>query len=157
MPESIQIRAGGAELIELTKPLWEKQKTYHLGIDRLSPENYVDLSFEERAIRIQKKGAHLTTLLAKDRTTDHLIGYSLATINLEGVGEIDSVFVEENYRGKGVGTALIKATLVWMEENKVQKTKLHVLDVNQSAVSLYRTLGFEPRMVEMIRRPSDPE
>ncbi len=157
MPKSIQIRAGGAELIGLTKPLWEKQKTYHLGIDRLSPENYVDLSFEERAIRIQKKGAHLTTLLAEDRTTDHLIGYSLATINLEGVGEIDSVFVEENYRGKGVGTALIKATLVWMEENKVQKTKLHVLDVNQSAVSLYRTLGFEPRMVEMIRRPSDPE
>ena len=61
MPESIQIRAGGAELIELTKPLWEKQKTYHLGIDRLSPENYVDLSFEERAIRIQKK-EHISPL-----------------------------------------------------------------------------------------------
>ena len=152
MSQTFRIRSGGPELIELTEPLWQKQKAYHLVIDQINSESYLDLSFEERMEKIREKGERLTTLLAEDAETGLLIGYSLATINAAGLGEIDSVFVEEDRRGKGIGTALIKATLQWMEENKAQKTKIHVLDVNQSAFSLYCTLGFEPRLIEMIHK-----
>ena len=152
MSQSIPIRSGGAELIALTEPLWQKQKAYHLEIDHVNPDSYVDLSFEERMDEIRGKAEHLITLLAEDADTGKLIGYNLSTINSAGLGEIDSVFVEEDYRGKGIGTALIKETLEWMDENKAKRTKMHVLEANQSAFKLYRALGFEPRLIEMIHK-----
>ena len=154
MSQPIQIRSGGPELIELTEPLWQKQKAYHIEIDHISPDVYVGISFEKRMEEIREKAKSLITVLAEDVGDGGLVGYSLGTVNEKGLGEIDSIFVEEEYRGQGIGTTLIKETLAWMDENNARKIKMHVLDVNQSAYSLYRTFGFEARLVEMIRKPS---
>lgn len=45
----------------------------------------------------------------------------------------------------------MRIALNWMEENKASKTKIHVLEVNQQALKLYRTLGFKVRQLELIR------
>ena len=45
----------------------------------------------------------------------------------------------------------MRIALNWMEKNKASKTKIHVLEVNQQALKLYRTLGFKVRQLELIR------
>ena len=157
MPQSIQFRTGGSEFIGETEPLWDQQKAYHLKIDSIHPESIVDITFESRMQQLTDKAVHLLVVLAEDSDTGQVVGYGLGTINAAGLGEIDSVFVEESYRGQGIGTKLIRTILDWMEEKEARRIKIHVLEVNQQAFKLYRALGFETRQLEMLRRTPNQE
>jgi RimJ/RimL family protein N-acetyltransferase len=54
-----------------------------------------------------------------------------------------SMSIRKNYRGKGIGKALLKALLEWAEENPlIEKVSLGVFSTNQRAISLYKQMGF---------------
>ncbi|MHB9028547.1 MAG: GNAT family N-acetyltransferase [Candidatus Latescibacterota bacterium] len=57
--------------------------------------------------------------------------------------------VHRDWRGKGIGTRLIDATLERARELKLERIELEVFASNGNAVSLYRKTGFE---VEGVRR-----
>lgn len=60
------------------------------------------------------------------------------------------ISVRKGWRGKGIGTRLMKAALEWAEGNEVVKrVQLEVLAENVEAIELYERLGFE---VEGVRR-----
>lgn len=53
------------------------------------------------------------------------------------------ITVVKSWRGRGVGTALMKVLLDWAAENPiVEKVKLGVVASNEQALRLYRKLGF---------------
>ncbi len=53
------------------------------------------------------------------------------------------ITVASDYRGHGVGTALIEAMLEWAREHPtIEKVRLSVLAVNVRAIRLYERLGF---------------
>ncbi len=60
------------------------------------------------------------------------------------------MYLDEEYRRKGIGTTLVKKFLDWLHEKKVQDIRLRVYDKNLDAVHAYRNCGFESFMVEMI-------
>ena len=151
LTSTIRYRIGGVEQIDVTEPLWHKQKAYHLKIDTINPECFDGIEFNTRMQQLKDKAEELITVLAEDPETEQVIAYCLATINAVKLGEVDSVYVEDLYRGQGIGTELMRIALNWMEENKASKTKIHVLEVNQQALKLYRTLGFKVRQLELIR------
>ena len=151
MSLTIRYRLGGVEQIDVTEPLWQKQKAYHLKIDTINPECFNGIEFSTRMQQLKDKAESLIAILAEDSEAKEIVAYCLATINAAKLGEVDSVYVEEPYRGQGIGTELIRIALNWMEENKASKTKIHVLESNQQALKLYRALGFKVRQLEMIR------
>jgi len=52
--------------------------------------------------------------------------------------------VSENWRGKGVGHALLKAFIDWVGKNPIlTRIELHVHSDNEAAINLYECLGFE--------------
>jgi len=62
--------------------------------------------------------------------------------------------ITESYRGKGIGTELLKALFEWAEAHpRVEKICLKVFDANPKAVKLYQNLGFieEGRLKKCLR------
>ena len=62
------------------------------------------------------------------------------------------MLVEREWRGRGVGTALLQALIAWAEEHPaIEKLGLAVYETNRPAIALYRRFGF----VEEGRRPRE--
>jgi RimJ/RimL family protein N-acetyltransferase len=70
-----------------------------------------------------------------------------------GCGEI-GMMVAADWRGRGVGTALVVAAIEWARANQLHKLTLSVFPHNEAAIALYRKFGFleEGRRPKQIRR-----
>jgi ribosomal protein S18 acetylase RimI-like enzyme len=72
-----------------------------------------------------------------------------------GFGEIGMAVARE-WRGKGVGSALMAEAIDWARERGLHKLSLSVFAHNDAAIALYRKFGFveEGRRVKHYRRQS---
>ena len=70
-----------------------------------------------------------------------------------GFGEIGMAVARE-WRGRGVGSALLAAAIEWARERDLHKLSLSVFPHNAAAIALYRKFGFveEGRRVKQFRR-----
>jgi GNAT superfamily N-acetyltransferase len=59
------------------------------------------------------------------------------------------MFVEPDWRGRGVNARLIAALKEWCRANGVTELRLDVYADNEPAVRAYRKAGFRASMVEM--------
>ena len=64
--------------------------------------------------------------------------------------------VAREWRGRGVGSALMAAAIDWARERGLHKLSLGVWPHNTAAIALYRKFGFveEGRKVKQYRRKS---
>jgi GNAT superfamily N-acetyltransferase len=58
---------------------------------------------------------------------------------------LEDLYVRAQFRGKGIGTALLSAVADLAEREKKKAMQWEVLDWNQGAIALYRSLGAEFR------------
>lgn len=72
-----------------------------------------------------------------------------------GFGEL-GMMVAAEWRGRGVGTALVAAAIDWARAQGLHKLTLSVFPHNEAAIALYRKFGFveEGRRTRHIRRAS---
>jgi ribosomal protein S18 acetylase RimI-like enzyme len=72
-----------------------------------------------------------------------------------GYGELGMAIARE-WRGRGVGSALMEAAIEWSRECGLHKLSLSVWPHNAAAIALYRKYGFveEGRHVKQFRRQS---
>jgi RimJ/RimL family protein N-acetyltransferase len=72
-----------------------------------------------------------------------------------GFGEIGMAVVRE-WRGRGIGSALLAAAIDWARERGLHKLSLEVFPHNAAGIALYRRFGFveEGRKVRQYRRQS---
>jgi RimJ/RimL family protein N-acetyltransferase len=72
-----------------------------------------------------------------------------------GYGEI-GMAVKSDWRGHGVGTALMAAAIDWARDHGLHKLSLSVFAHNDAAIALYRKFGFvdEGRQIKHYRRQS---
>jgi RimJ/RimL family protein N-acetyltransferase len=72
-----------------------------------------------------------------------------------GFGEIGMAVARE-WRGQGVGTALVATAIEWSRERGLHKLSLSVFPHNTAAIALYRKFGFveEGRRIKHFRRTS---
>ena len=70
-----------------------------------------------------------------------------------GFGEL-GMSVAREWRGRGVGSALLAAAIEWAREQDMHKLSLSVFPHNAAAIALYRKFGFveEGRRVKQFRR-----
>ena len=70
-----------------------------------------------------------------------------------GFGEI-GIMVARDWRGLGVGSALVAAGIEWGREHGLDKLTLSVFPHNEAAIALYRKFGFveEGLRLKHIRR-----
>ena len=70
-----------------------------------------------------------------------------------GFGEV-GMMVAADWRGRGVGTALVAAAIEWARARGLHKLALSVFPHNSAAIALYRKFGFveEGRLIRHVRR-----
>ena len=113
--------------------------------DGIAAEPPIDV--EARAASLRLDG----TLVAI--AVDEVVGYLRVEASSFGFGEI-GMMVARDWRGRGVGSALVAAAIEWGRENGLHKLTLSVFPHNEAAISLYRKFGFaeEGRREKQIRR-----
>jgi RimJ/RimL family protein N-acetyltransferase len=84
-----------------------------------------------------------------------IIGMIHIEVSRHGFGEF-GMLVDREWRGRGVGSALIQAAIDWAREHGLHKLSLEVFAHNGAAVALYRKCGFveEGHRVKHYRRAS---
>lgn len=65
--------------------------------------------------------------------------------------DLDTLFVSEYHRGKGVGTALFRAVQAWARERKAQSLQLITLGENDYARRFYEKMGMQELMIRYIK------
>jgi RimJ/RimL family protein N-acetyltransferase len=86
-------------------------------------------------------------------------GEVVGSLHLEpsrfGFGEIGMAVARE-WRGRGVGSALLAAAIEWARQRELHKLSLSVFPHNAAAIALYRKFGFveEGRRIKHYRRAS---
>ncbi len=149
---------GGAEILDEVEPLWRKLNKHHQGKSTYFAEHFARFTFAERRQDLEHKAevGALLVEIARDRETGDHAGYCVSSVDGEGVGEIDSLFVEADYRGRGVGDLLISRALAWLEERGARDTKIVVAYGNEEVLAFYARYGFYPRTYVLRRRDSEP-
>jgi ribosomal protein S18 acetylase RimI-like enzyme len=67
-------------------------------------------------------------------------------------GWVYYVAVREDVRGRGYGTALMRAAEDWLRDRAIPKIQLMVRDDNAAAAGFYEALGYEPAEVRVLGR-----
>jgi len=61
--------------------------------------------------------------------------------------------VAEPWRGRGIGTALVKTAIEWAEAAGADRMRLEVFTHNDRAIALYRGMGFHDEETQVGRYP----
>jgi ribosomal protein S18 acetylase RimI-like enzyme len=79
-----------------------------------------------------------------------VVGYLIGSIKepedfrtITSIAEADNTFVEESYRGKGIGSAMYKEFENWCKERGVQKIRHTASAKNINAIAFYESSGSE--------------
>lgn len=95
---------------------------------------------ERRARVLQNDGRPSAAYVA--RTEDGtVIGETTSYRDAEGVQQVGSLYVDKNWQGRGVGSALMQKVLDWADSK--EPIVLEVASYNEQAKAFYRKCGFE--------------
>ena len=153
-PDPIKYRTTGIAGIECVRPLWDQLNRHHHTRARAFRDHYEQWTFDDRKADFERIAAagHLRIDLAMDAVSGKYVGYCIASVSQEKYGEIESVFIEEAYRSRGVGSALMKRALGWLTAQGSTRIRVSVADGNEDAFPFYRKFGFHPRLTVLEMR-----
>ena len=138
--------SGNARLIDKVASLWQELNKQHLSLSPYFKDYYRTLTFEDRKRSIQQRaiGGEIRVDLALN-DSGQPIGYCITSIDRTLTGEIDSIFVDPQYRGQGIGTVLMEKALDWLKVKGAKKNVVSVAVGNEQAYVFYEQFGFFPR------------
>lgn len=144
--ERFEFINGGVELLDLVGPLWDKLNEHHGNNSNHFSHKFRSLTFEIRKNKLNGD-KEINIDLIKDKETGLYIGYCISTVSKDLTGEIDSLFVEKEYRSFGLGDKLMKNSLKWLNDKGVKTKIIGVAEGNESALSFYERYGFYKRRI----------
>jgi GNAT superfamily N-acetyltransferase len=142
-------RLVGPDRLEAIRPLWEKLRAYHAPLLHRFPGELPPFIFEPRKQEILAKAAaeRIRIELVSVAPGAEDIAYCVTTVSAGNRGELDSIFVDERFRGRGFGTELIRRALAWLETTGASSKVVTVAYANEKALALYQRFGFHPRTI----------
>jgi diamine N-acetyltransferase len=140
--------SGNEALLDEVKTLWEALNQHHLECSRDFRQHYLDMTWEKRKHELLRRAEagemHLD--LAMDEASGKTVGYCISSINTEEkTGEVESIYVEEAFRKRGIGGELMLKALAWIDHQDAEKKTVAVAAGNEEAFKFYRRFGFVTR------------
>jgi diamine N-acetyltransferase len=148
---SIDYVSGNQILLEDIRFLWEQLNQHMVGCSIGFKWHYLSMTFEKRKLVLLEKAGHgeMRVDMAVDKQSTKKVGYCISRIDESKTGEIESIFVNEDYRGLGIGGTLMQKALAWMDEKSAEKKVVAVGVGNEHAFAFYDRYGFRPRKTVM--------
>lgn len=150
--DKIKYETGGIELIPFVVPLWEQLNKLHMNNSINFTKRFNNFTFEDRKNSFEKEGKKLFIILVKDSNIDEYIGYLISSTSKENVGEVESIYINYEYRGLQIGDVLMKKSLAWMNSKGAKKIIIGVAAGNEEVYSFYKKFGFYPK-VTILEQP----
>lgn len=78
---------------------------------------------------------------------DGIVGYLAGSINARSYcttrcGEIDNIFVDQEFRNFGIGTVLVENFLQYCKDQGIRQVKVTAYFANSQAIDFYKNSGF---------------
>ena len=140
------------EKIDLIRPLWEKLNAHHARISSYFSEDLRVRRFQDRKSQLLRESKKLHFLLVTVPSNGSAVAYCIASLTPAGEGEIDSMFVDEEYRGSGIGTKLMQRALAWLDDCGATSKSVVALFENAAALGFYAHFGFYPRNISLSQK-----
>jgi diamine N-acetyltransferase len=146
---TIEYRETDISEIHLIQPLWIQLNDYVCARATTFRTHFEQMTFEDRKSYFEKIA--ITGSLRIDLAFDPLrcggyFGYCVSSLSMEKNGEIESIFVHENYRSRSIGSGLVKRALAWFDESGSVRNRVSVSEGNEAAWDFYKKFGFSPRL-----------
>lgn len=133
-----------AQLARL-EPLWKKLNQQHLDNSNYFHQHFANMDFSQRsASLLAKETLHIFIATHKDS----IIGYCIASFDRQQ-GEIESIFIEAEFRQSGIGSRLMELALDCLHNMHCQRIRVAVAEGNDIALEYYQRFGFRPRLTIM--------
>ena len=152
---TIEYITGGSELLEFIRPLWKKLNEHHQTNSIYFSERFKKLDFDTRKKKFMDDvNIKLRIDLVKDIERQIFVGYCISTITIDLVGEVDSLYIEPEYRKFGIGDELMKESLKWLDSKDVQTKIVGVAEGNEDVLNFYSKYGFYKRttILEQVKK-----
>jgi ribosomal protein S18 acetylase RimI-like enzyme len=149
----IRFRNGGVELLDAIEPLWRALCEHHATINPDFAAFFRQRPFaaRKRAMLDRRPAALLVRLALADESA---VGYCVAALGTDGIGEIDSIYVASAHRSRGLGESLLRHALRWLDAQGAASVTVAVVPGNDRALAWYGRFGFAPRLTTLTR-PAD--
>ena len=135
--------------IDVVVPLWQKLLDFHISLSEYFAEHFRQRTWMARKAELmnKSKGGYLRIDVAEDTDTRENVGYCISSVSKIGIGELDSIFVNAEYRKYGIGDRLMQRALIWMDEKHARAKILVVGAGNEQVFTFYSRYGFYPRSI----------
>ncbi len=151
---AIEYREFGAARIDEIRPLWEKLNVHHADVSSHFTERFEAYTFEKRkkSLLAEAEGGQFLIVVAHDPAEIRDIGYCISTLKDSGRGEIESLFLEQSHRGRGIGDVLMERSLQWLDRQGAVEKIIHVVSGNEQACGFYERYGFVPHCTVLLQK-----
>ncbi len=149
------IVSGQQELLSSIAPLWQELNRHHGSLSPHFTAFYREFTFDQRMASIARHAVKLRLFLALPEAKSPPLGFGISSIDAQGVGEIDSLYVQLNSRGQGLGSRLIEAMHAWFASENIVTRRVTVAAGNENAFSIYTKYGYALRM-HLLQSPAMP-
>jgi len=148
---TIIYRNGDEAMLDEIRELWEALNQHHGHISENFKSHYENFPFESRKrnLLLKAKNGRLRIEMAVDQENMKNVGYCISRIEFSGDAEMESLYVEENYRGLGIGELLLSNAINWMDEMGAHTKTVSVAVGNEKAFGFYQRFGFYPRKTQL--------
>lgn len=136
--------------------LWEKLVAFHQMLDTDMPKATAQgASLYARSLSDRLNDTHTRVYVAEE--DGRIVGYVLGVVvdlmpemfEQEAGGFLADIFVEDAYRGRGIGTALVNALVDWFRENGLNHYEWHVAANNPTALAFWEKVGGRSWQIRM--------
>jgi ribosomal protein S18 acetylase RimI-like enzyme len=146
---TIVYSSGGVELLDAIQPLWEELNQHHALVSFHFASDFQAKTFDGRKAALLNKYTNGEIRIDIAQSQGKNVGYLISAINSDGVGEIESIYVDEKFRGQAIGDELMRRGLAWLDKNNVLTKVIDVAVGNERAYDFYGRFGFFPRVVTL--------
>lgn len=134
--------------LDLVAPLWDKLRKHQEALSPHFSQHYANRTWKARRTELLEAGNDSLHIdLATDGDSKQIIGYCVSVVAPDKKGTLESIFVEPDRRGYGIGDTLMLKALEWMKGKKAETFVLDVGVGNEAVIPFYNRYGFYPRTI----------
>ncbi|MBC8230050.1 GNAT family N-acetyltransferase [bacterium] len=152
----ITIRKATMKDMPSVLKLWTKLMEFHRTLSKhFEPADDAEKVWESY---VRKQLDESNSLLIVAEVSSNIVGFSLASIQanipvfkIDKYGVIYDLFVEETFRGRGIGRKIFDFAREWFEQNGVEHLQVSVAHHNPVAQKFWHAMGFTNYMDRLSR------
>jgi diamine N-acetyltransferase len=150
---SFQFKVGSLELLPYCQNLWElfiQNQIQNAGEMADGIAAYIQ-SQRDGGLLAKTIYGKLHIQLVYISNIQEPIGFCITSLSSDRIGEVEALYVLDEYQGNKLGAKLMQTSLQWLEENNALEQKLIVAVGNEQVFSFYQKFGFYPGYTTLFR------